>query len=84
MPHISIYYDNELTLSRAFNHLYNRKSRHIGLKNSYMRHLVTKRVITIDFRSCQNLANPLSKGLVRDIVLKTSIVMRLKPSSSYH
>ena len=34
---ISIHYDSEITLSRAYSHVYNGKSRHIGLRHSYVR-----------------------------------------------
>ena len=41
MPHVSIHCDNEITLSRTYSQIYNRKSRHIGLKYSYVRQLFT-------------------------------------------
>jgi hypothetical protein len=48
--------------------------------HSYVRQLLTDGVITIDFvRSVQNLADPLTKGLARDLVWKTSKGMSLKP-----
>ena len=85
MPLVSIHCDSEATLSRAYSQIYNGKSRHIGLRHSYVRQLLTDGVITIDFvKSCQNLADPLTKGLARDIVFKTSKGMGLKPASSYH
>ncbi|KAH9720235.1 hypothetical protein KPL70_006028 [Citrus sinensis] len=85
MPPVSIHCDSEATLSRAYSQIYNGKSRHIGLRHSYVRQLLTDGVITIDFvKSCQNLADPLTKGLARDIVFKTSKGMGLKPASSYH
>ena len=56
MSPISLHCDNQATLSRAYNHIYNGKSRH-----SYARQLLTDWVITIDFvRSVQNLVNPLT------------------------
>jgi hypothetical protein len=33
----------------AYNHIYNGKSWHIGLRHRYVRQLLTDRVITIDF-----------------------------------
>ena len=69
--------DSQATLSRAYSHIYNGKSMHIGLRYSYVRQLLTDGVITIDFeRSVQNLADPLTKGLAGDL---TSKGMRLKP-----
>jgi hypothetical protein len=53
---------------------------HIGLRHSYVRQSLIDGVITIDFvRSVQNLADPLTKGLARDLVWKTSEGMGLKP-----
>jgi hypothetical protein len=80
MSPISLHCDSQATLSRAYSHIYNGKSRHIGLRHSYVRQLLTDGVITIDFvRSVQNLADPLTKGFARDLVWKTSKGMRLKP-----
>ena len=62
---ISIHCDSEATLARAYSHVYNGKSRHIGLRHSYVRDLISNGVITVDFvRSNQNLADPLTKGLL--------------------
>ena len=45
-----------------------------------MHHLIKDGVITVDFvQSNENLADPLTKGLTRDLVLKTSRGMGLKP-----
>jgi hypothetical protein len=53
---------------------------HIGLRHSYARQLLTDGVITIDFvRSVQNLVDPLTKGLARDLVWKTLKWVGLKP-----
>jgi hypothetical protein len=46
---VSLHCDSQATLSRAYNHIYNGKSRHIGLRHSYVRQLLTDGVITIDF-----------------------------------
>jgi hypothetical protein len=49
VPPVSLHCDSQATLSRAYNHIYNGKSRHIGLRHSYVRQLLTDGVITIDF-----------------------------------
>ena len=49
MPPVSIYCDSQATLSRAYSQVYNGKSRHIRLRHSYVRQLITDGVITIDF-----------------------------------
>jgi hypothetical protein len=55
MSPISLHCDSQATLSRAYSHIYNGKSRHIGLRYSYVRQLLTDEVITINFvRSVQN------------------------------
>ena len=85
MAPISIRCDSEATLSRAYSQIYNGKSRHIGLRHSYVRQLITDGVITIEFvRSLANLADPLTKGLARDMVTKTSQGMGLKPTPKDH
>ena len=77
---ISICCDNEATLAKAYSQVYNGKSRHIGLRHSFVRQLISDGVITVTFvRSSENLADPLTKSLARDIVNKTSRGMGLKP-----
>jgi hypothetical protein len=41
-PPVFLYCDSQATLSGAYSHIYNGKSRHIGLRHSYVRQ-------TIDF-----------------------------------
>ncbi|KAH9656699.1 hypothetical protein KPL70_022787 [Citrus sinensis] len=80
MPSISLYCDSEATLSRAYNKVYNGKSRHISLRHEYMKQLIADGVINIVYvRTNKNLADPLTKGLSRDLVKDTSYGMRLKP-----
>ena len=77
---ISIRCDSEATLAKAYSQVYNGKSRHIGLRHSFVRQLISDGVITVTFvRSSENLADPLTKSLARDIVNKTSRGMGLKP-----
>ena len=80
MSSISLYCDSEATLSRAYNKVYNGKSRHISLRHEYVKQLITDGVISIIYvRSNKNLADPLTKGLARDLVKDTSSGMGLKP-----
>jgi len=80
MVPVSIHCDSQSTLSKAYNQFYNRKSRHIGLRHSYVRDLITNGVISIMFvRIEKNIVDPLTKGLTRDMVLKTLLGMGLKP-----
>ena len=80
IPAISVYYDSEATLSRAYSKMYNGKSRHIGLIHDYIRKLIESGSISIFYiRSNNNLADPLTKAMSRDMVGVTSIGMGLKP-----
>ena len=79
MPSISLYYDSEVTLSRAYNKVYNGKSRHNSLRHEHVKQLITDVVIHIVYvRSNKNLADHLTKSLARDIIKNTSSAMRLK------
>ena len=81
----STHFYSSATLARVYSKVYNGKFRHIGLRHSYVKDLITNGVITIDFvRLNQNLANPVTKGLIRDLVNKTSRRMGLKPIELNH
>jgi hypothetical protein len=67
-------------MSRAYSNVYNGKSRHISLRHDYIRELISSGIITIIYvKSVNNLADPLTKGLSRDMVRKTSSGIGLKP-----
>jgi hypothetical protein len=71
--------DSSATLAKAYNQIYNGKSRHLGIRHSMIKELIMNGVISIEFvRSQQNLADHLTKGLARDLVKKSVIGMRLK------
>ncbi|GJT86988.1 hypothetical protein Tco_1068705 [Tanacetum coccineum] len=75
---IPIRCDSTATLAKAYSQMYNGKSRHLGVRHSMIRELVTNRVVSIEFvRSRQNLAGHLTKGLARDLVIKSAEGMRL-------
>ncbi|KAJ9535865.1 hypothetical protein OSB04_un000979 [Centaurea solstitialis] len=81
MPAISLHCDSEATLSRAYNKIYNGKSRHIRLRHAYIRELITNRIITIIYvRSCNNLSAPFTKGLPGDVIFGTTREMGLRPT----
>ncbi|CAM8928979.1 unnamed protein product [Rhodiola kirilowii] len=76
---ISIHCDSKATLAKAYSQMYNGKSRHLGVRHSAVRELITHGVISIDYvRTHQNLADHLTKGLARDLVHKSCIGMGLK------
>ncbi|GKA89943.1 hypothetical protein Tco_0811755 [Tanacetum coccineum] len=71
--------DCAATLAKAYSQMYNGKSRHLGVRHSMIRELITNEVISIEFvRSQQNLADHLTKGLARDLVIKSAERMGLK------
>ena len=83
MSPLSILCDSKTTLSKVYSHVYNGKSRHIGLRHAYVHQLIKDGVITVNYvQTNENLADPLTKGLVRDLVLRTSKGMGLKPIST--
>ncbi|GJS02336.1 zinc finger, CCHC-type containing protein [Tanacetum coccineum] len=57
----------------AYSQMYNGKSRHLVVRYSMIRELITNEVVSIEFvRSQQNLADHLTKGLARDLVIKST------------
>lgn len=83
MAPVSIHCDSQSTLSITYSQVYNGKSRHIGIRHSYVKDLISNRLISIMFvRTENNLADPLTKCLTKDMVLKTSSGMGLKPISN--
>nr|GEX66054.1 zinc finger, CCHC-type [Tanacetum cinerariifolium] len=67
------------TLANAYIQMYNRKSRHLGVRHNMIRELIMKGVVSIEFvRSQRNLVDYLTKGLARDLVLKSAEWMGLK------
>jgi len=74
-----IYCDSKATLFKATNKTYNGKKRHLSLKHQSLRGLLKQGVVIIDYvESKNNLADPLTKGLARDMIAKTSKRMGLR------
>ena len=72
MSSISLYCDNEATLSEAYNKVCNGKSRYISLRYEYVKQLITNGIINVIYvRTNKNLLDPLTKGLSRDLVKDT-------------
>ncbi|GJY06871.1 zinc finger, CCHC-type containing protein [Tanacetum coccineum] len=75
---ISIRCDSVSTLAKAYSQMYNGKYRHVGVMHSMIRELIMNGVVFIDLvRSQQNLADHLTKGLARDLVINTAKGMGL-------
>ena len=81
-PVIAIYIhcNSQSTIRRAHSHIYNGKSRHIRRRHNTVRQLLSNSIMTIEYiRSKENIADPLTKGLTREQVSKSSRGMGLKP-----
>ncbi|KAD4384795.1 hypothetical protein E3N88_24963 [Mikania micrantha] len=80
MSAICIHCDCQSAIGRAQSAMYNGKSRHIRRRHNTIRQLLSMGVISIDYvRSKDNIADPFTKGLSRELVHKSSRGMGLKP-----
>ena len=80
VPPICIHCNSQSAIGRVRNSMYNSKSRHIRLRHNTIKHLLLIRVISLDYvKSKDNTMDPLTKGLNRELVEKSSKGMRLKP-----
>ncbi|GJZ63363.1 zinc finger, CCHC-type containing protein [Tanacetum coccineum] len=63
--------DSAPTMAKAYSQIYNGKFRHLGVRHSMVRDLIRNGVISIEFvRTQHNLADHLTKGLARDLMIK--------------
>jgi len=75
---VSIHCDNQATIARAKNKIYNRKSKHIRLRHKIVKLLLDDGVIPLDYvRSELNISDPFTKPLGRKVVENTSRGMGL-------
>ena len=80
VPPICIYCDSQSAIGRAQSKMYNGKSRHIRRRHNTIRQLLSIGIISIDYvMSKDNIADPLTKGLNRELVEKSARGMGLKP-----
>ena len=80
VPPICIHCDTQYAIGRAQSSMYNGKSRHIRRSHNTIRQLLSNGVISVDYvKSKDSIADPLTKGLNRELVEKSSKGMRLKP-----
>ena len=80
MPSICIHCDSQSAIGRAQNSMYNGKSRHIRHRHNTIRQLLLNGIISLDYvKSKDNITDPLTIGLNRELVEKSSKGMRLKP-----
>lgn len=77
---VSLHCDSQAAIGVAKNSVYNGKRRHIRVRHGIVKQLLKDGVIALDFvRSERNIADPLTKGLSKRLVLDTSKEMGLKP-----
>ena len=68
---ISIHYDSQVAIAKAKSKNYNEKRKHLVVRHKTIRHMVSHGIIFLDFvKSENNIANPLTKALTRQQVLK--------------
>ena len=80
VPAICIHCDSQSAIGRAQNHMYNGKARHIRRRHNTVRQLLSNGIISIDYiKSKENIADPLTKGLTKELVYSASKGMGLKP-----
>jgi hypothetical protein len=79
-PAILIHCDSTAAIAKVQNRYYNGKKRQIRRKHSTVREFLSNGTVRVDYvRTDENLADPLTKGLTREKVWKTSKGMGLKP-----
>ncbi|GKB35229.1 retrovirus-related pol polyprotein from transposon TNT 1-94 [Tanacetum coccineum] len=82
---VCIHCDSIAALTRAKNHIYNGKSRHIRHRNNTIKDLLRNEIISIDYiKSKENIVDPLTKCLCREQVIFTSRDCDSKGSKSWH
>ena len=80
MTQICIHCDSQSAIGKAQNSMYNGKSRHICRRHNTIRQLLSIGVISLNYvRYKDNITDPLTKGLNKELVEKSSRGMRLKP-----
>ena len=73
IPPIFIHCDSQSTIGRLQNNMYNGKSRHIHCRHNITKQLLSTAVISLDYvKSKDNIADPLTKRLNRELVEKSS------------
>ena len=76
---ISIHCDSQAILAHTYSGVYKGKSKHISLRHDYVRQLIQSGIIAITYvRSSENLVDPLTKPLTKELVKLTSRRMGLK------
>ncbi|GJY67894.1 putative RNA-directed DNA polymerase [Tanacetum coccineum] len=79
---ISIHCDSKSAMGRAKSTMYNGKSRHIRRRHNSIRQLLSTGVISIDYvASKDNIAEPFTKGLSRELVTSSTPCVKVEETS---
>ncbi|PHU20607.1 hypothetical protein BC332_11758 [Capsicum chinense] len=82
---VCIHCDSQAAIGRAGSMMYNGKSHHIQRRHNIVRELLSSGIITVDYvKSKDNMSDPLTKGLSREGMERTSKGMGLRPKTSQH
>ncbi|PHT85024.1 hypothetical protein T459_13467 [Capsicum annuum] len=82
---VCIHCDSQAAIGRAGSMMYNDKSRHIRRRHNTVRKLLSSGIITVNYvKSKDNVSDPLTKGLSRKGVERTSKGTGLRPRTSQH
>ncbi|PHU23215.1 hypothetical protein BC332_08322 [Capsicum chinense] len=82
---VCIHCDRQAAIDRSESMMYNGKSHHIKGRHNTVRELISSVIITIDYVKLKdNVSDPLTKGLSREGVERTSKEMGLRPRTSQH
>ncbi|KAF3670777.1 COP9 signalosome complex subunit 2 [Capsicum annuum] len=82
---VCIHCDSQAAIGRAGSMMYNGKSRHIRWRHNTVRELFFSGVIIVEYvNSKDNVSDPLTKGLSREGVERTSKGMGLRPRTSQY
>ena len=72
VPPICIHCDSQFAIGRAQSSMYNSKCKHIHRRHNTIRQLLLTGVISVDYvKSKDNIMDPLTKGLIRELVEKS-------------
>ncbi|PHT42895.1 ATP synthase subunit beta, chloroplastic [Capsicum baccatum] len=82
---VCIHCDSQAAIGRAGSMMYNGKSHHIRWRHNTVRKLLSSGIIIVDYViSKDNVSDPLTKGLSREEVERTSKGIGLRPRTSQH
>ncbi|PHU06732.1 hypothetical protein BC332_23221 [Capsicum chinense] len=82
---VCIHCDCQAAIGRAGSMMYNDRSRHIRRRHNTVRELLSSGIITVYYvKSKDNVSDPLTKDLSREVVERNSKGMGLRPRTSQH